>query len=74
MKTLDRLRAFLGGTFALPCPICTREFYGFQWKQCGHVPSRDPERRAAGIEEMICPRCTRIHKLASMAAEKGERK
>lgn len=52
MRCLKRLYAWLTGTFAMPCPRCGEEFYGFQ-EGFGCMP--DPGR--PGISTLTCPKC-----------------
>jgi len=55
VRRFNRLRAMLGGYFALPCPLCGREFYGFQLTRCGSIPKPGE----LGLSKMICPSCVR---------------
>lgn len=52
MRWLKRLYARLAGNFAMPCPRCGEEFYGFQ-EGFGCMP--DPKR--PNISKLTCPKC-----------------
>lgn len=53
-RSLYRFWASFRGYFALPCPQCGTEFYGFQHERCGSIPH--PAR--SSMEILICPECT----------------
>lgn len=52
MSVLKRLRARMTGYSDGPCPLCGREFYGFEWDGQS-VPCRADHITGHGI----CPRC-----------------
>ncbi len=53
-RLLFRFWASFAGYFALPCPVCREEFYGFQHKSCGSIQIDESRGK------MMCPTCTRI--------------
>ena len=50
-RTLNRIRAFLGGYFWLPCPLCDEMFGGHEW-QTGNDLYTSP---VIGVG--VCPDC-----------------
>jgi len=57
-RLLNKIKAYLGGYFWLPCPLCGQYFGGHEWKdidgKCSSIPSDRP-----GISEGVCPDCTK---------------
>lgn len=60
LRLFARLRAYAGGYFWLPCPVCHEYFGGHEWRSYDglspYVPDLD---RLPSGGEGICPRCTR---------------
>lgn len=54
MRLWHRFRAFVGGYFWLPCPVCGREFGG-------HEKGGGEFYVGGGISRITCPRCPGVH-------------
>lgn len=58
MRFVERFRAWLGGYFWLPCPLCGRHFSGREWNRSfdaglnASIPTDTP-----GLRRGICARC-----------------
>lgn len=53
-KGWNCFRAWLGGYFWLPCPLCGEMFGGHQWRKCGSIRTKQP-----GLNKLVCPRCSK---------------
>jgi hypothetical protein len=58
-RWLNRLRAWWGGYFWLPCDLCGREFGGHEWLIRYKLPASIPKPGHPGMGTGICPDCTR---------------
>jgi hypothetical protein len=57
LRALNHLRAWCGGYFWLPCPLCGQEFGGHEWKA---APGKSATITiTADSGKGICPDCTR---------------
>ncbi len=66
-RWMHRLRAWAGGYFWLPCPLCRRPFGGHEWRSTAGKPASIPapdvchcgHEHAPNTNVGICPACTR---------------
>lgn len=55
-RWFQRLRAWLGGYFWLPCPLCGRKFGGHEWGDGPYTSIANPAR-GLGAGTAVCPAC-----------------
>ena len=48
-RLLNRIRAFWGGYFWLPCPICGEYFGGHEWSETLWTSSCKGQKRGMGV-------------------------